>query len=205
MKAVKDAVADLDADIAAISETARKHQTPTAGATDEKEQVRLEFEERLLEVADQLAALAEKNKDANLAAQVEFTLSSLDKLEDDALEETGQSVSALAATNLAALADYGITAADVTALDALRTRFHGVKSVPRTAIAGRAGQTANLPVLISNTTSLLRNRLDKLMTKFKKSSPEFYSGYRTARVIVDRGGSSPDSPTPPPPPPAAPH
>jgi hypothetical protein len=27
------------------------------------------------------------------------------------------------------------------------------------------------------------------MTKFRKSKPEFYAGYRSARVIVDRGGS----------------
>jgi hypothetical protein len=41
------------------------------------------------------------------------------------------------------------------------------------------------------------------MTKFKKSNPEFYAGYRTARVIVDRGDSGPTQPalTPPPAPP----
>ena len=36
---------------------------------------------------------------------------------------------------------------------------------------------------------VLRNRLDKQMTKFRKTNPEFYAGYRSARVIVDRGGS----------------
>ena len=48
-----------------------------------------------------------------------------------------------------------------------------------------------------------QDRLDKQMTKFKKSHPEFYAGYRSARVIVDRGGSGGGAPTPPTPPPAA--
>jgi hypothetical protein len=53
-------------------------------------------------------------------------------------------------------------------------------------------------------TSILRNRLDKQMTKFKKTNPEFFAGYRSARVIVDRGGSAGGSPPPPTPPPTPP-
>jgi hypothetical protein len=197
----------VEAGIGAIAESIRKQHAPTSGAAEEKGQVRLSFEEKTLEVADQLAALAEVKKDPNLAAQVEFTLSSLDKLPDDDLEETGQRVSALATAHLAALADYGVTQADVTELDELTAKFHGVKSGPRMAIAGRAGQTHTLPDLISHTTSILRNRLDKQMTKFRKSHPEFYAGYRSARVIVDRGGTGgPEQPpaTPPTPPSAPP-
>ncbi len=58
-----------------------------------------------------------------------------------------------------------------------------------------------MPDELSGLTSVLRNRLDKQMTKFKKSHSEFYAGYRSARVIVDRGGSGgPDKPSPTPPP-----
>jgi hypothetical protein len=46
-----------------------------------------------------------------------------------------------------------------------------------------------VPDEINDLTSVLRNRLDKQMTKFRKTNPEFYAGYRSARVIVDRGGS----------------
>jgi hypothetical protein len=40
------------------------------------------------------------------------------------------------------------------------------------------------------------------MTKFKKSNREFYAAYRSARVIVDRGGSGGQTPPSPAPPPA---
>ncbi len=198
VKAVKDAVIELDANIAAITTKAGKQEAPIGGAADEKEQVRLAFEEKILEIEDQLSALAEKNKNANLAAQVELTLSGLDKLGDDELGEMGKRISDLATANLAALVDYDIKAADVTALDALKSQFNGIKSAPRTAIAGRKGETDTLPQIITDNTSLLRNRLDKLMTKFKKTNSVFFAGYRSARVVVDRGGSPKPAPAPAP-------
>jgi hypothetical protein len=201
VKAIGDTVDDLNDGIADINNSAGKQQTPTTGAANAKAQVRHDYEEQILVIASQLAALAEVNRNANLAAQVELTLSALDKLSDDELEETGTRVSALATTNLTALADYGIVQADVTALNTFTTQFHAAKTAPRTAVADRASQTATLPDKIAGVTSILRNRLDKLMTKFKKSNPEFYAGYLSARVIVDRGGSGSSTPTPPPVPP----
>src|ERR1051325_1019089 len=94
-------VGEVNANIAAIAEKARKQQTPITGAADEKESVRLDFEEKILAISDQLGALAAKTNNANLAAQVEFSLSSLDKLSDDELEATGTSVSGLGTANLA--------------------------------------------------------------------------------------------------------
>src|SRR5947209_1454920 len=94
--AIVATVADLNAKIGVINESGRKQQSPTTGAADQKESVRLDFEEKILEIANQLSALAAVRKDSNLGAQTEFTLSSLDKLSDDELEETGTSVAALA-------------------------------------------------------------------------------------------------------------
>jgi hypothetical protein len=119
---------------------------------------------------------------------------------DDLLEETGSRISALTTANASALASYGVTGDDVTELNDLVSDFHDVKTAPRSAVIGRASETNTLPDAITKTTSLLRNRLDKQMTKFKKNNPTFYAGYRTARVIVDRGGAGGGT-TPPPPPP----
>jgi hypothetical protein len=60
----------------------------------------------------------------------------------------------------------------------------------------RAGQ-----VLIANVRSIFRNEIDKMMTPYKKSNPDFYNGYFAARVIVNRAAShaAPKKPTPPPP------
>ena len=192
--AITATVAEVNANIAKINDKMGRQQTPTTGATDEKTQVRGDFEDQILLIADQLSSLADKNKDKNLGAQVDLNISTLDKLSDDELEETGRRISALATANLGALAAYGIVQADLAALDALVTKFHGVKAAPRTVIAGRKGETDTIPDLIRDTKSLLRNQLDKQMTRFKKLQPEFFAGYRAARVIVDRGGSGGGSP-----------
>lgn len=197
VKAIGDTVTDLNDGIADISGAAGKQETPVSGAAAQKAQVRHDYEEQILVIASQLSALAEVKGDANLAAQVELTLSALDKLADDDLEETGKRITNLATANLAALADYGIVQADVTVLTALTTQFHGIKTAPRTAVVDRSSQTTTLPDKIANVTSILRNRLDKLLTRFKKSNPEFYAGYLAARVIVDRGGAQASTPTPP--------
>lgn len=186
LKAVKDNVAALVANNEIISTKADGQEHATDGAGEMKRQARHDLEEKILEIADQLFALADKNHDVTLEAQTHFTISSLDGLDDDRLERTAKDISALATANLAALADYGITQAEITALDTQASVFTGVKTAPRSAVAMRSGQTKSLSQAIDDNQSLLRRQLDKQMTRFKKASPEFYAGYQAARVIINR-------------------
>ncbi len=185
--AITASVTDLTNSVATLGQKQGLQETPVAGAEALKVQVRHDFEEETHLIASQLSALAAVNGDTNLAAQSELTLPQLDKMSDDVLEQTGTRIAALANANIAALADYGITAADVTALNNFVTQFHGVKTAPRTAVAGRAGETKTIPAAQQAVMSILRNRLDKLMVMFRKTNPQFYQGYLSARVIVDRG------------------
>lgn len=136
----------------------------------------------------------------NLAAKAEMTKSSLDRMDDSTLEQTAERVSGLANANIAALAAFGVVAADVTALDTARTTFAGMKTSPREAAAGRKAQTKSLPQLIGNVRSIFRNEVDKMMTPFKKSNAVFYNGYFAARTIVNRAATQkPKTATPTPP------
>jgi hypothetical protein len=149
-----------------------------------------------------LASLGADTDNLDLEAQAHLTLPGLDKLAAEDLEATGKRISELATANLTALADYNIVQQDVTDLDDFTVAFHGVKTAPRNAIIDRKKQTDTLPGLISSLRSILRRRLDRQMTSFKRKQPEFYAGYLAARVIIDRGGSSPGTkpdPTPTPP------
>lgn len=196
-KAVVATVADLKAGIALIKRKAEKQTAPTAGKTDDKAAVREELQDTVLVIGHQVSALAAVTKDAVLAAVVGFTRSDVVVLSGNDLDKLAKRVSAAALANLAALADYGILQEDVTALDALIEEFDGAKVGPRNAIVERAAETATLPDAISGTTDILRDRLDKLMTKFRKPNPEFYAGYQSARVVVNRGGNAGTPPTPP--------
>src|ERR1039457_5710272 len=197
-KAVTTTVTALNDALGTVDSKAQQQEAPIVGEEEKKVLVRHDYEDEIMRIAGQLCSLADKIGDTNLGAQTELTLAQLDKLSVDVLEATGKRISGLATTNLAALADYGITQADITALDTMAGQFHDVKTAPRKAIATRAGQTKTMPPAVKSVTSLLRNHLDKQMLMFKKNNPEFYAGYVSARVIVDRGGYGKATPTPAP-------
>jgi len=44
--------------------------------------------------------------------------------------------------------------------------------------------------LIANARSIFRNEIDKKVTKFRKTNPDFYNGYFAARVIVNRAATA---------------
>src|SRR5205823_4332529 len=73
--AVVKAVADLNAGIAFINAKTGRQGTPLHGITTSKDQVRTAFEDKIVEVADQIAAYAAETKDAQLAALVEVSRS----------------------------------------------------------------------------------------------------------------------------------
>jgi hypothetical protein len=193
------AVTDAKAGVTAIRDEAGSQGTPTSGITEAKAQVRNDLEDQTLEIGDQVAALAAKNKDPKLAAEVHVTRSSLDQMEDSNLVETAKRVRDAANNNIAALADYGVTAAKVTALTNAINAFADMKTAPREAAAGKKGKTGTLAEMIRTTRSLFRNQIDKMMTPFRKTNPDFYGGYFAARVIVDVAAShaAPKKPTPP--------
>jgi hypothetical protein len=46
-----------------------------------------------------------------------------------------------------------------------------------------------MPQLIANVRSIFRNEIDKMMTPYRKSNPDFYNGYFAARVTVNRAAT----------------
>jgi hypothetical protein len=201
VKAMNDTVNAIMANNTIISGKANVQEHATDGAAELKRQARHDLEEKVVEIADQLFSLADKTSDAALEAQTHLTLSSVDGLEDDDLERTANNILQLATTNLAALADYNVVQADLDALTTLTANFTKFKTAPRTGIAKRKAQTDTIPRAIDNNQSLIRRQLDKQMTKFKKTNPEFYAGYQAARTIVNRrshhtGTSPAPAPTP---------
>jgi hypothetical protein len=111
-----DAVDRAKSGTAEIRARSGKQQSPTEGVTGDKEQMRDILEDKLSVVADAIAAFAEKTKNADLAAKVELNRSVIDRLSDSDLLLAANRVLEATTANLAALADYGITAADETEL-----------------------------------------------------------------------------------------
>ncbi len=186
--AFADAVSRVETGTAVIREKAGE-QVPTGDAA-EKAAAKLALEETMLHVADQLSALAAKTQDHLLGAKVEISKSAADRLADSDLLVFAKGVSGAAAENAAVLAsDYLVTAAELTVLGAAITKFDSMKTSPRDAVVQRRVATLSLPEAIVFVRGIYRNELDKMMTRFKKTEPEFYKAYFAARVIVDRAAT----------------
>lgn len=192
--AFADAVNRVVSGTTAIREKSGE-QVPTGDAAA-KAIAKLDLEETVLHIGDQLSAFAAKTEDAMLGASVDFSKSTLDRLSDSDLVLAARAVEKAAADHSAILAsDYLITADDLTKLTTHRERFDGLKTAPRDAIVNRRVATLSLPEALTFVRSIYRNELDRMMTRFKTSSPDFYAAYFGARVIVDRAATH--APTPP--------
>jgi hypothetical protein len=201
--ALVDAVARADSGTRAIRARTRDQHSPTEGITDEKAQVRDDLEEKLLVIADAIAAFAVKTADPDLAAKVDLTKSSIDRLPASDLVQTAGRIAGLAGEKLAELGPYGVTDANKKELEDAAALFDETKDAPREAIIGRKVETLSLPAAINAVRSIFRNEIDKLVSGFKKPEPDFYTGYFAARIVIDRAATIPpkDGSAPPSPPP----
>lgn len=186
--AMADAVNRAETGTAEIRKKAGD-QAPT-GDTDQKAAMKSVLEELMLHVADQLSAMAAKKGDHLLAAKVDITKSTADRLGSTDLLIFAKGVAKAAAENAEELATfYKIPASELAALDAAITKFDGMKTAPRDATVQRKVATLSLPEAIIFVRGIYRNELDKMMTRFKKTQPDFYKAYFAARVVVHRAAT----------------
>ncbi len=152
---------------------------------------------KALAVANQVFAYAEDKGDAVLKAKMDVSYSDLTAPRDAVIAQKCQGIHDEANAVIADIADYGIVAADLTELQALIDAYEGVISAPRVAITVRKGATEAIEALIKDGTTILTNRMDKLMSEFKDSKPDFYQEYFDARIVVNTGAKKEEPPVPP--------
>ena len=177
----------VDGDLATLAGVDTKVMSPIVGPAADKSVAKFDLENKLVLIGGQIAALGAANNDHTLEQQGDVTLSGLDKMKEADLIATATRIANLATANLTALADYGVTAANVTELSNLATTFGNLQAAPRQAVVDRKKENAQFPAVGSHLLSVLRRQLDRQMLTFKQTQPEFYAGYLGARVIVDRG------------------
>ena len=148
-------------------------------------------EERMLAITQVVAkgalAYATVKDDAVLAAKVNVGLSRLRRHADGVVARHCQAVLDAATAVSGSLADYGVDSARLDELKAAIQRYEVVVSALCLAITARKGATAELAMLLKDTTKLVTRRLDALMERYKLEAPSFHRAYMNARIVVDRG------------------
>jgi len=188
--------------VAAVEEAARKQQTPIAGATLNRESAREELEDVLFLACEALGVLAHQSGDNHLLALTDLSRSDLQGLNDTELTSRATVIRERMTTHATELVPFLVTQANLDELGEALDEFNNSKTAPRTAIANRMAQTESLPGLMREANDILRNRLDRMVSLFQRTNPDFVAAYRGARVIVDlvstREAKPPVHPQPPP-------
>jgi hypothetical protein len=180
-----EAVAALNADIAAIRDTQKEREAVNVPAfTLEKREAERQMIKPCVKMANALYVIGFATGDKDLLTLHGSNDNSFYRLPDNAALALARRIHDLVHQNAAELADYGIDQSEITALGNLIEAYRAVITKPMDAIGERKQKTTNIVQLLAALDSALYDRLDKLMVLFKHTVPEFYSEYRTARNII---------------------
>lgn len=188
--AFKDKIVAIEAEVA-------KQGTDLEGYALDKAAKKEKMVQKGLAIANQVYAYAEDNDDAVLREKMDVSYSDLTAPRDAVIAQKCQVIHDEANAVIASIGAYGVVAADLTALETLIDAYEAVISAPRTAITVRKGATEAIETLIKEGTTILTNRMDKLMSEFKDSNPDFYQEYFDARIVVNTGSKKEEPPVPP--------
>jgi hypothetical protein len=196
------AVDEFGAHLDAIDAYDRELTSGTKGVTRDKRSVRQQMSDAALTVAGAVRAYASKTGNATLFDKMDYTPSSLKKVRDAEIGNVCTAIHDEAQAHLAALADYGVTAPTLAALNDLIDVFGGKVTQPRAKRSSNRAAGEMLPVEFASADRVLAEEIDGMMKLFAVSQPEFYAGYLATREVIDQPGVRKAKTPPPTPPPA---
>lgn len=161
--------------------------TEIMGQSDEKETMQETLIRMILSISSALMARADRISNEVLAAQVNFSESTLRGQPDQQQVATGRQVANLAKGNLEGLISSGITIDLITALQEQADQFEALLPINRVSLAERKAANARLKVLFKRADKLLKNGLDRMTGRYETEDPAFYAAYESARMILDYG------------------
>ena len=177
----------LNALITNLITTDTSSRTDLTGVAITKQNSRKVLETASLKFSNALAALAVNNNDLVLQKKADYPTSKWYSCSEDELISNATIIRNLATPNVAALAAYGIVAADLTSFTTSLNNFTDTVSDPSLAIDQRKTDNENIPVIIDKIRSLFNDKLDVLVRTIEVSNPNMYNLYLSARAIDVNG------------------
>lgn len=162
-------------------------QADLSGFALSKQKKREALEKLGNKVSKALASYAVINDDLVLQKKADTPSSDWYKYSEETLITQATIMHQLASPLAASLADYGVTAAEVTALEAAIPAFINVVSDPTLAIDQRKQDNATVETVIGDIRQFLTNKLDVVMGSFEVDHAALYNLYKSARAIDVNG------------------
>ena len=139
------------------------------------------------ELSSLLYAMAIKKNDAILAAKVDFTETDLLKMRDDNLVTTCRNILEFATEHLAGLIAYEVTSDELIVLKEEINRFAENLTTGRVSVSERKAANEKLKIVFLQVDALLKKQLDRIMVRYRKTEPDFYTTYQNLRRIINYG------------------
>ena len=135
---------------------------------------------------DGIEAFALVTGDNKLRNKMEASFSDLYRLRNaDFIPAIKEIIAAYEANSETLQNEYGVTVEQVDDLKASFDDFLAINGQPRAYKIASVQATKSLDQLFDDASDILENKLDKVMSIFKRRDVGFYNGYLAARVIVD--------------------
>jgi hypothetical protein len=195
VQAFADGYTDFKGHVTNIQTFAQSQTQNNTGIAADKTQARQAMCQTSLPIAKSVHAYAVKTKNNTLAESVNFSLSDLMAGRDVESRDRCQNIYTAANTNIANLANYGVTAAKLTTLTGAIGAYNLLISKPRDTRAQGKTITGNMETEFDAADEDLEI-MDDLTGQITDAN--FVNNYNNARIIVDTSAShaSPASSTP---------
>ena len=166
-----------------------QQENDESGNITAKNQIRATLITQVLDVIRKTVAYATVVNNSVLLAQVKYTESAVNKSSDSNLTSISQVVHDAANANAAALVAYGVTAANITTLQATIISF--IAAIPKGRVGTTDGEEATqLLATLFKTLTDTWTKIDTLVEVVKVTQPNFYSEYQNVRKVISTGTGS---------------
>jgi hypothetical protein len=172
-----------------LIETNRDAQTlQTTGITTDKSAKRTAMTDQALFIENRLQSYANVTKKPELFESIKYSASDLKKARDTDVVGICNTILAKASANAADIESYGVNSRMIAGFQYAIAAYAETLAKPIVAKSQTKTATENLTKLFKEADDILTNRMDLDIELFKASMPEFYSQYKTARIIIATGG-----------------
>lgn len=154
------------------------------GIAQTKNQRREDLIEQAYFIANRLQSFALETKNTTLLSQINYTRTDFGRYRDMNLTGLCNTVLENAKLYLGDLKEYNVSEELIQALDKSIKNYTEYLAKPRASQTSVKIATTNLAQLFSETSELLKERLDRDIEVFYKSHPDFYNQYQNARRLI---------------------
>jgi len=167
-----------------ISSLKPKQEIDLTGITNKKNQVKEDLAELLADLSGAVQAHAYEQKNQVLFESAGFTLNTLSTMKKTDLISTAEIIISQAETMTAEeLTTHGFTAEEMAQVKTYLSDYKAQAQEPRRVIIDRSGYTAKIEELIEKAWKIKKEKLDRLVSQFKRKDPDFYLKYNAASQV----------------------